>query len=207
MDNSFKKPVLIEKTVDKNPFVQFEEWYGEAFRFLGEDASAMALSTSANSLPNSRIVYLRGNDKKGFWFFTNYKGQKAKELGKNANAALLFFWPRLDRQVRIRGKVEKLSSKNSDNYFAGRPRGSQIGAWASPQSEVIRGRNVLESRVDEFTKAFEGNHPIPRPPHWGGYRLVPVSFEFWQGRESRLHDRIAFSKQKNGKWKMERLSP
>lgn len=206
MDNSFKKPVLLEETVDKNPFLQFEEWYGEAFRFLGEDASAMALSTASNDRPNSRIVYLRGSDNKGFWFFTNYKGQKAKELAKNANSSLLFFWPRMDRQVRIRGKVEKLPAKDSDTYFAGRPRGSQIGAWASPQSTVIPGREVLEDRVAQFTKKFEGK-TIPRPPHWGGYRLVPASFEFWQGRESRLHDRIAFTKQKNGKWKIERLSP
>src|SRR4051812_13532579 len=118
MDNSFKKPVLEEKSVNKNPFKQFEEWYGEAYRLLGEDASAMALTTAANNLPNSRIVFLRGSDKKGFWFFTNYKGQKAKELGKNKNACLLFFWPRMDRQVRIRGTVEKLPAKVSNNYFA-----------------------------------------------------------------------------------------
>ena len=129
-----KNPVLDEKTIDKNPFLQFEEWYGEAYRLLGEDASAMALTTAADNLPNSRIVFLRGTDKKGFWFFTNYNGQKGKELSKNNNACLLFFWPRLDRQVRIRGKVEKHSAKESDNYFANRPRGSQIGAWSSPQS-------------------------------------------------------------------------
>jgi pyridoxamine 5'-phosphate oxidase len=206
MDSSFKKPVLNEATVDKNPFLQFEEWYGEAYRFLGEDASAMALSTSANSLPNSRIVYLRGSDKKGFWFFTNYNGQKAGEMSKNRNVSLLFFWPRMDRQVRIRGKVEKLSAKESDKYFAGRPRRSQIGAWASPQSQVIPGRETLDERMDEFTKKFEGK-TIPRPAHWGGYRLVASAFEFWQGRENRLHDRLVFKKQKNNKWKIERLSP
>jgi pyridoxamine 5'-phosphate oxidase len=206
MDNSFKKPVLNEETIDKNPFIQFEEWYGEAFRLLGEDASAMALSTSENNQPNSRIVYLRGSDKKGFWFFTNYNGQKAKELSKNRNASLLFFWPRMDRQVRIRGYVEKLSKKESDNYFESRQRGSQIGAWSSPQSQVIPNREVLEAWVDEFAKTFEGKK-IPRPANWGGYRLIPFSFEFWQGRESRLHDRLTFGKQKNGRWKIERLSP
>lgn len=206
MDNSFKKPVLDEQTIDKDPFRQFEEWYGEAYRFLGEDASAMALSTSYKNLPNSRIVYLRGSDKKGFWFFTNYNGQKAKELGKNSNASLLFFWPRMDRQVRIRGKVEKLSAKESDKYFAARPRGSQIGAWSSPQSKIIANRDLLQAWVNEFTKTFE-NKTIPRPSNWGGYRLIPLSFEFWQGRESRLHDRLIFTKQKNGKWKIERLAP
>ena len=166
MDNSFRKPVLDESTIDKNPFLQFEEWYGEAYRLLGEDASAMALSTSANSLPNSRIVFLRGSDKKGFWFFTNYNGQKATELSKNKNACILFFWPRMDRQVRIKGYVEKLPSKESDKYFASRPRGSQIGAWSSPQSKVIPNREILEAWVAEFTKTFEGKK-IPRPANWG----------------------------------------
>ena len=206
MDSSFKKPALNEKTIEKNPFLQFEEWYGEAFRVLGEDASAMALSTAENNRPNSRIVYLRGSDKKSFWFFTNYNGQKAKELKKNQQSCLLFFWPRMDRQVRIRGVVEKLSAKESDNYFNARPRGSQIGAWSSPQSKVIAGREALESWVEEFTRTFEGKK-IPRPTHWGGYRLVPSSFEFWQGRESRLHDRIVFELQKGRKWKIERLAP
>ena len=206
MNNSFLKPMLDEATVDKNPIRQFEEWYGEAYRLLGEDASAMALTTAADGLPNSRIVFLRGSDKRGFWFFTNYNGQKAKELSKNKNACLLFFWPRMDRQVRIRGSVEKLSTKESDNYFASRPRGNQIGAWSSPQSKVIPNREVLNEWVKEFTKNFEGKK-IPRPGHWGGFRLIPCSFEFWQGRESRLHDRIVFEKQKNGKWKIERIAP
>ncbi len=206
MDNSLKKPVLDESNADKNPFLQFEEWYGEAYRFLGEDASAMALSTSEKNKPNSRIVYLRGSDKKGFWFFTNYTGQKAQELSMNSHASLLFFWPRMDRQIRIRGKVEKLPGKISDTYFASRPRGSQIGAWSSPQSKEIESREALHERVEEFTRKFEGKI-IPRPPFWGGYRFIPVTFEFWQGRESRLHDRLQYSRQKNGRWKIERLSP
>ena len=222
----FKKPVLNEATVAKNPFLQFEKWYREAHRILGEEANTMTLATSANNQPNARIVYLRGNDKKSlpvgkqkFWFFTNYRGQKAIELKKNNKACLLFFWPRMDRQVRIQGTVEKLSSKDSDTYFASRERGSQIGAWASPQSEVIYGRKELENLVEKYTSLFEGK-TIPRPSHWGGYRLIPSSFEFWQGQENRLHDRIFFSrlpslsakevgqgKQKNSKWKTERLSP
>lgn len=203
---AFKKSVLDELSVNKNPFLQFQEWYKEAERFLGEDASAMALTTSANKRPNARIVYLRGNDKASLWFFTNYTGQKAKELRSNNNACLLFFWPKMSRQVRIQGKVEKLSSKESNRYFESRPRGSRIGAWSSPQSEVIPNRAVLDARVKEFTKKFEGKN-IPRPPHWGGYRVIVTTFEFWQSGESRLHDRITFKKQKNGKWKMERLAP
>jgi len=206
MDNRIKKSVLDESGINKNPFVQFEGWYSEARKSLGEDASAMALSTSVNNLPNSRIVFLRGSDKKGFWFFTNYNGRKAKELRKNKNACLLFFWPGLERQVRMRGYVEKLPAKASDTYFASRARESQIGAWSSPQSEVIPGRGALDAWVEEFTRTFEGKK-IPRPAGWGGYRLVPAFFEFWQGRDNRLHDRITFQKQKNGKWKIERLAP
>jgi pyridoxamine 5'-phosphate oxidase len=199
-------PVLDVSTVDKNPFRQFEKWYGEAFALLGEDASAMALCTSNKGIPNARTVYLRGSDKKGFWFFTNYRSQKGKELIENPNACLLFFWPRLFRQVKIMGRVEKLSEKISDRYFRSRPRGSQIGAWASPQSEVLLSRETLDSWVAEYSKLFEGKE-VPRPKHWGGFRLVPIYFEFWYGREYRLHDRIAFSRQKNRKWKIERLAP
>lgn len=206
MNSNSKSHVLDKITIDKNPFVEFQDWYKEAHRLLGEEASVMALSTSGNNKPNSRIVYLRGSDKNSFWFFTNYNGQKAKELSKNKNACLLFYWTSVSRQVRIMGKVEKLAAKESDKYFAGRPRGSQIGAWSSPQSDIIQNRDILESRVEKFTKKFEGK-TIPRPPHWGGYRLIPTSFEFWQARESRLHDRIIFKKQKNGKWKVDRLAP
>src|ERR1035437_7008534 len=206
MNNSTQKPILSEVTVSKNPFRQFEQWYGEAYRLLGEDASAMTMVTSADNQPNARIVFLRGSDKKGYWFFTNYNGQKAKELKKNNKASLLFFWPRMDRQVRMQGTVEKLSDKESDKYFANRARESQIGAWASPQSKVIPNREMLDEWVKEFTTMFEGKK-IPRPAHWGGYRFVPHYFEFWYGRESRLHDRIVFTKQKGGKWKIERLSP
>jgi pyridoxamine 5'-phosphate oxidase len=203
--NSNQNPILSETTVDKNPFLQFEQWYGEAFRLLGEEASAMAMVTSANNQPNARIVYLRGSDKKGFWFFTNYNGQKAKELSKNKKASLLFFWQRMDRQVRMQGTVEKLSAKESDKYFASRARESQIGAWASPQSKTIPNRATLDEWVKKFTQLFEGKK-ISRPAHWGGYRFIPNYFEFWYGRESRLHDRISFTKQKKG-WKIERLSP
>lgn len=204
--NAASSPVLDTSTVDKNPFRQFEKWYSEAFALLGEDASAMALSTSSKGIPNSRIVYLRGSDKKGFWFFTNYRSRKGKELDVNRNACLLFFWPRLFRQVKIIGKVEKLPAKISDDYFHSRARGSQIGAWSSPQSEALPSRETLESWVAEYSRLFEGKK-VPRPKHWGGFRLVPVYFEFWYGRENRLHDRIVFNRQKNGKWKIQRLAP
>jgi len=206
MNSDSKKPILDETTVDKNPFHQFEKWYGEAYRISDEDASAMTLVTASGKQPNARIVYLRGSDKKGFWFFTNYNSRKGKELTENATACLLFFWPRLLRQVKMLGYVEKLSRKESDNYFSLRPRESQISAWASPQSKPIPNRETLNAWVDEYIRIFEGKK-ISRPAHWGGYRFVPVCFEFWYGRESRLHDRIKFTKQKSGKWKVERLSP
>jgi len=205
MESNSKKPILSEDSVEKNPFLQFEKWYGEAYRLLEEDASAMTLATSSGEQPNARIVYLRGEDKKGYWFFTNYNSRKGKELSKNKNACLLFFWPRLFRQVRMLGYVEKLSAKESDNYFNSRARGSQIGAWASPQSDSIPNRETLNAWAEEYTKMFEGKK-VTRPKHWGGFRFVPTYFEFWYGRESRLHDRISFTKQKKG-WKIERLSP
>ncbi|MBI3501709.1 MAG: pyridoxamine 5'-phosphate oxidase [Bacteroidetes bacterium] len=198
--------MLNESSIDKNPFHQFEKWYGEAYKVSGEDASAMTLATSLKNHPNARTVYLRGQDKKGYWFFTNYKSSKGKELIKNKNACLLFFWPRLLRQVKMLGYVEKLSAKESDNYFDARPRASQIGAWASPQSQLLPSRSSLDAWVEEYTKLFEGKK-VKRPSHWGGFRFIPVYFEFWHGRESRLHDRIIFRKEKNGKWKMQRLSP
>ena len=198
--------MLNESSIDKNPFRQFEIWYGEAYTLLGEEASAMALSTESNNQPNSRIVYLRGEDKKGYRFFTNYNSRKGKEMEKNKKVCVLFFWNRLFRQVKMLGHVEKLSSKASDNYFASRARESQMGAWASQQSSAISSRKILEDRVKEFTDLFEGKK-IARPAHWGGYRFVPSYFEFWYGRENRLHDRIIFTKAKKGKWKMVRLSP
>jgi len=216
MASENKKTGLDESKVDKNPRNLFEKWYSEAHGLLGEDASAMALITASGNQPNARIVYLRGKDKKGFWFFTNYNSNKAKELKKNKNACLLFFWPGMIRQVKIKGHVEKLSEKESDNYFKSRQRESQIGAWVSPQSEKIQNRETLDAWVEEYTNMFEGKK-VPRPKHWGGFRFIPEYFEFWHGRAHRLHDRIVYSKQKSGKfsksnpssggWKIERLAP
>lgn len=206
MASENKKPLFDETKADKNPRSLFEKWHGEAYRILGEDASAMALITSSGNHPNARIVYLRGEDKKGLWFFTNYSSSKGTELKENKNACLLFFWPRLFQQIKIKGHVEMLSEKDSDSYFNSRPRGSQIGAWASPQSKKIPNRETLDAWVEEYTKMFEGKK-ITRPKYWGGFRFVPDYFEFWYGRENRLHDRIVYSKQKSGKWKIERLAP
>jgi len=205
MGYGIKKYTLNESSVEKNPFQQFGKWYAEAITRCGEDGSAMSLATASSNKPSIRTVFLRGFDKKGFRFYTNYNSRKGKELAENKNACLLFFWKELQRQIKIEGRAEKLSAKESDKYFANRLRGSQIGAWSSPQSEIISNREMLDEWVKEFSKMFDGKK-IPRPIHWGGYRLVPSSFEFWQGRESRLHDRIVFTKTKNS-WKTERLSP
>ncbi len=205
MSNNINKPILDKSTVESNPFLQFEKWYGEVYRISGEEASAMSLVTVSGKQPNARTVYLRGSDKKGFWFFTNYNSRKAKDLSANKNACLLFYWNRLFRQVKMLGYVEKLSAAESDNYFNSRPRGSQIGAWASPQSKPIPDRAALDAWVAKFTEKFEGEN-VPRPKNWGGFRFVPAYFEFWYGRDSRLHDRIVFTKNKKG-WKIERLAP
>lgn len=206
MRYDFKKNTLEESAAKGAPLELFMQWHTQAGKLMGEDANAMVLSTCTKNKPSARTVYLRGFNKKGCSFYTNYNSRKGSDLKQNPNACLLFFWRELQRQVKIEGRVEKLSAKESDSYFASRPRNSQIGAWASPQSTSLPNRKTLDDRVAEFTKIFAGKK-IPRPVHWGGYRLIPSYFEFWQGRESRLHDRIFFAKQKNGKWEMGRLAP
>jgi pyridoxamine 5'-phosphate oxidase len=167
----------------------------------------MTLATvNRKGQPDARIVLLRGVDKNGFSFFTNYKSAKGREINENKKVCLNFFWPDLSRQVRIAGTIEKLSAKISDDYFQSRPRESQLGAWASNQSEVIENRQALEAKFDEFEQKFNGKK-IPRPAHWGGYIVRPVTIEFWQGRASRLHDRILYEKNKSGTWKISRLAP
>lgn len=172
-----------------------------------EEPNAMTLATvNRNGEPDARVVLLRGLDKKGFVFFTNYQSRKGKALTAKKKACLNFFWPELQRQIRIKGTVEKISSKASDDYFRSRPRESQIGAWASIQSEPMDDRLVLEQRFVDFERKFAGK-PVPRPANWGGFRLIPTHVEFWQGRPSRLHDRIAYDKQRSGKWSVIRLHP
>ncbi len=197
---------LHKKNVSKNPFEQFSFWFDDAVKANIEQPNAMILATATkDGIPSARVVLLKGLEHDGFKFFTNYNSQKGKELIANPNASLLFFWYELERQIRISGKVEKVSKKESEEYFETRPYESQLGAWASNQSESIANRDYLEKRFNEFKLKYEEGK-VPLPPYWGGFKLLPYSFEFWQGRENRLHDRIRYVKEKN-EWKIERLSP
>lgn len=197
---------LIEENVQKNPFSQFNQWFEAAVEIGIKEPNAMFLATVENLRPKGRVVLLKGVEQAGFVFYTNYNSHKGKEIEQNPFASLTFFWDKLERQVRIEGRIEKVSTEISDEYFHSRPRGSQIGAWVSCQSEVISDRNVLEEKLKELSQQFENQDIIPRPPHWGGYILYPDTFEFWQGRPNRLHDRLLFTKHAE-EWKIERLSP
>jgi pyridoxamine 5'-phosphate oxidase len=203
-----KPSALTKATVDRNPFRQFEQW-SKAARAAGvseQDTISMTLATAdRDGRPCARIVLLKSFDEHGFVFFTNYHSRKARELAENQQACLLFYWPQLWRQVRIEGTAEKVSDEESEQYFHSRPLGSQIGAWASEQSEAIENRAVLEKRFEEFNGKFGDN--VPRPAHWGGYRVKPTVIEFWQGQENRLHDRLRYSLQRDGTWLIERLAP
>jgi pyridoxamine 5'-phosphate oxidase len=202
----YKRETLDERAVDRDPFAQFARWFDEAVAARLPEPNAMTLATvGPDGRPSARIVLLKGVDPRGLAFFTNYDSRKARELPDGAHAALLFYWHELERQVRIEGRVERIGAAESDTYFASRPRASRIGAWASPQSRVIADRAWLEQRFAEAQARFPGDD-VPRPPHWGGYRVVPESFEFWQGRASRLHDRIAY-RRASGDWTVVRLAP
>jgi pyridoxamine 5'-phosphate oxidase len=195
-----------EEDLDPDPVRQFGLWFEQAARSGVAESNAAALATATpDGRPSVRMVLLRGADDRGFAFFTNYESRKARELEANPHAALVFFWHDLERQVRIEGRVERVSGEESDRYFQGRPRGAQLGAWASPQSEVV-GRETLEKRFGELERQYS-KREIPRPPNWGGYRLVPDSIEFWQGRPNRLHDRLRYTKRPDGQWRIERLAP
>lgn len=197
---------LSEQRVSANPFDQFNSWFRKVLRAKVPQPYAMALATaSANGEPTARIVLLKGVDRGGFSFYTNYESTKGKQLSENASAALLFYWPQFERQVRIEGTVERLTRKESDEYFSTRPRDSRIGAWASHQSETIQSRSYLEAQFKKFRKQFR-NSDVPLPDYWGGYKLVPTKIEFWQGRPNRLHDRIAYILE-GGSWQIRRLSP
>lgn len=203
---SYSLKELSETLVLKDPVEQFSIWMNEAINSNIIDPHAMILATSSNNgKPSARVVLLREFDNRGFVFYSNYQSAKAKDLNENPAAALLFFWAELERQVRIEGIVEKISREESEKYFASRPREHQISAWASNQSEVITNREVLERQFEQIKQKFSGKE-IPLPPFWGGYRVTPNRFEFWQGRESRLHDRIRYTIE-SGSWKIERLSP
>lgn len=198
---------LLETDVEANPIDQFQKWWNEAMDSEIDEVNAMTLATaSGDGMPAARIMLLKGFDKNGFVFFTNYKSYKAMHLEENPKACLVFFWKELERQVRITGLVKRASEKDSDEYFFSRPVGSQIGAWASNQSQVIENREWLQNRVVQLTEEFKQKE-LKRPPHWGGYVVTPVIIEFWQGRPSRLHDRIQYTLREDGNWKIERLSP
>lgn len=197
---------LSEQDVDNSPFVQFNQWFEQALHAQLTEPNAMTVATvDASGRPSARIVLIKGVDNRGFVFYTNYLSKKGHDLAARPQAALLFYWAELERQVRIEGRIEKVSAQESDAYYLSRPLGSRLGAWASPQSKEVQGRGQLEELLDQVQAKY-GDNPL-RPPHWGGYRLVPDYFEFWQGRASRLHDRIAYRLQAEGQWALSRLAP
>jgi len=190
-----------------NPFQQFQLWLEQAIAAELPEPNAMTLATlSEEGKPIARMVLLKGLDEKGFVFYTNYDSAKGKQLTETDSAALVFWWAGLERQVRVEGTVEKVSSEESDAYFQSRPKASQLGAWASPQSQVIESREVLEKRLAQFEEKY-ATEKVPRPPHWGGFRVIPTAIEFWQGRPSRLHDRIRYELDEKGDWFYQRLAP
>jgi pyridoxamine 5'-phosphate oxidase len=192
--------------LDPDPIKQFEKWFIAAFDAQILDANAMTLATCVDGKPSARVVLLKDFDERGFTFFTNYASQKGQHLEKNPNAALVFYWMEVERQIRVEGKVEKTAREESEKYFHSRPFGAQLGAWASHQSQVIDARRVLQARLEEMKQRFaEGQ--VPLPPHWGGFRLKPDRVEFWQGRPDRLHDRFRYARQEDGSWRIDRLSP
>jgi len=198
---------LSKTEIDSNPFIQFKKWFDQALAAQLPEPNAMSIATATpDGTPSARMVLLKDFDERGFVFFTNYNSRKGQELAENPQAALVFWWAELERQVRISGYVEKVSEKESDQYFNSRPANSRLGAWVSNQSEVIENREVLEQRLQEFQSKYE-NQEISRPSHWGGLRVIPSEIEFWQGRSSRLHDRLLYNRLNDGSWKIERLSP
>lgn len=204
---NYTQESLSKTAANPDPIAQFDHWFSEAMNSALPEPNAMTLATATDDgKPSARIVLLKGFDHQGFVFYTNYESRKGQELDNNPQAALLFCWLELERQVRIEGTVERVSPAESKAYFQSRPRESQIGAWASPQSRVIEGRFILEEKVQELATTFKHDEVLPIPAFWGGYRVRPELIEFWQGRQSRLHDRIRYTREKIG-WTIERLAP
>jgi pyridoxamine 5'-phosphate oxidase len=205
--NEYSKASLDASAILPDPIAQFERWFHEAIEAKVLEPNAMNLSTiNENNRPSSRIVLLKGIEQNKFLFYTNYQSSKGQQLHNNPACALTFFWPELERQVRIEGTAERVDEARSEKYFQSRPRGSQIGAWTSPQSAVVQSRAILEERALEIEKRFEGMPSLPKPKQWGGYAVDPLIIEFWQGRPNRLHDRIQFSRIDNV-WSICRLAP
>jgi pyridoxamine 5'-phosphate oxidase len=203
----YRHEKLDENSTGEDPLLFFTLWFAEAKKAKIDEVNAMTLATvDENNKPHARIVLLKGLDLKGFVFFTNYNSAKGRDIHSNPHAALVFFWKELERQVRIEGIIEKISQQESDEYFKSRPKGSQIGAWSSPQSQIISERQMLDDIHKQYEEEFK-DKAIPRPAHWGGYRLIPSSIEFWQGRTNRLHDRIFFTLDVEKKWQKCRLAP
>ncbi len=205
---NYARQSLSESDALPDPFAQFARWFDEAIQSQVVEPNAMTLATATPAgRPSARIVLLKGYDHQGFVFYTNYESHKGAELAANPQAALLFVWLDLERQIRIEGRVEKVAPEESLAYFQSRPKSSQIGAWASPQSKIIADRSVLEQASDRLQAEYADRDALPLPPFWGGYRVRPDRIEFWQGRESRLHDRMCYHKLENGTWGMNRLAP
>lgn len=203
----YSQATLDIANVDKDPIVQFGKWFDEAMLSNALEPSAMTLATiSETGKPSARIVLLKGIANGKLYFYTNYQSQKGRELDQNPACALTFFWPELERQVRVSGMTQRATAEESDQYFQSRPRASQVGAWASPQSVVIKDRAILEERVKDLEQKFSNDKVLPRPKQWGGYVVVPFEIEFWQGRPSRLHDRIVYTLI-DGAWRINRLAP
>ncbi len=203
----YSTATLTEAGADLNPFRQFARWFEEVLGGTEHDPTAMTLATaSRRGVPGARTVLLKDYSERGFVFYTNYDSQKGHEIDENPQAALLFYWGSFERQVRIAGAIERLTRAESETYFSSRPLDSQVAAWASEQSHVVESREALEARFAELEQKF-GDGPVPLPPTWGGYRVVPDTFEFWQGRSSRLHDRLRYTRDRTGAWTRERLAP
>lgn len=209
MRENYDSPPFLEADAHADPIEQFRAWFQEVWHNGQQrEPNAMTLATcTKNGIPSARIVLLKGFDQDGFVFYTNYESHKAKELADNPNAALVFYWDSLSRTVRISGTVSKVSRAETEAYFKTRPRGSQLGAWASPQSDVLESREVLQNRFDEVSNKY-ADRDVPTPPHWGGYRVAPHTIEFWQGQTSRLHDRLRYTRNTDSNtWTRERLAP